>query len=167
MSKRLKNLDIAYSKDMTLSHAHKSLARHLDTVKQLQKVNDNANELLDQLMKWNRGDPEALRILESQVRYVKHGDEEEPVREFKFKDPRELALKVMAEIRGQLKLQHEILQSLYNIKSVKEFQEEIIRMIGEAEPEARERLVNRLTRLHPVNSTIGFSQEGDQQNFNQ
>lgn len=102
ISKRLKALNVAIAKDVTLYHAGEIVEKRINTIEQLQKINDYANELLDLLMPRNRGDKEALQILESQVRKVKGKWTEEEVSEYRFKDPRELALKAMAEIRGQL-----------------------------------------------------------------
>src|SRR5512143_3857653 len=99
ISKARKELNISVVKNVALENAHKVVDKNLNAVEQLQKINDYANELLDLLMRWNRGDREALQILESQVRKVKVRGSEEEVTEYKFRDPRELALKNMQEIR--------------------------------------------------------------------
>ena len=142
--KARKGLNVAVVKNMVLESAHKVVAEHLDTIGQLQKINQNANELLDLLMRWNRGDPEALQILESQVRKVKVKGSEEEVTEYKFKDPRELALKAMQEIRGQLNLQLDIFKTLYDVQAVAEFQKEVLSAIGEVSPDVRDRIIKRL-----------------------
>ena len=118
VSKRLKALNVAIAKNVTLHHAGEIVEKKLDAIGQLQKINDYANELLDLLMRWNRGDEGALQILESQVKKVKVRGQEEKVAEYKFKDPRELALKAMAEIRGQLALQLDIFKALYDMTAV-------------------------------------------------
>ena len=51
-------------------------------------------------MRWNKEAEVAIQILESQVRKVKIGKSEDFVKEFKFKDPRELALKERRALRG-------------------------------------------------------------------
>src|SRR5271157_1515569 len=85
---RLQKLNIAISKDVTLCRAGEVVKKELNSLDQLQKINEYANELLDLLMRWNRGDPEALQILESQVRKVKvgRGEAAQEVTEYKFKD---------------------------------------------------------------------------------
>lgn len=132
--------------------------RKLDAVDQLQKINSRANELLDLCMAWQRGDPEALQILESQrtTRFVRIGDEEVPVDEFKFKDPRELALKAMAEIRCQLKLQLEIFSTLYDMKAAAEFQEEVLTAIGEVAPDVRSKIIHSLNEKRAIRSAVRF-----------
>ena len=142
--KARKGLNVAVVKNVVLESAHKVVAEHLDTIGQLQKINQNANELLDLLMRWNRGDSEALQILESQVRKVKVKGSEEEVAEYKFKDPRELALKAMQEIRGQLGLQLDIFKTLYDVQAVAEFQKEVLSAIGEVSPDVRDRIIKRL-----------------------
>ena len=157
VSKRLKALNVAITKDVTLRHAGEIVEMKLDAIGQLQKINDNANELLDLLMRWNRGDETALQILESQVRKVKVRGSEEEVTEYKFKDPRELALKAMAEIRGQLSLQMEIFKSLYDLAAVAEFQKEILTAIGEVAPDVRDKIIHNLQKTRAIRSTLEFN----------
>jgi hypothetical protein len=116
----------------------------------LQKINENANELLDLLMRWNKGDDEALQILEGQVRKVKVRGTEEEITEYKFKDPRELALKAMAEIRAQLNLQLEIFKTLYDYKAVAEFQREVLTAIREVAPDVRNRIIQNLKKAGAI-----------------
>lgn len=156
VSKAKKELDIRVIQNVALENAHKVLDKHLDTISQLQKINENANELLDLLMRWNRGDQEALQILESQVRKVKVKGSEEEVTEYRFKDPRELALKAMGEIRGQLALQLDMFQALYDMAAVAEFQKEVLDAIGEASPEIRDRVVENLQKRRIIRSAIGW-----------
>jgi len=146
ISKAVKGLNIAVIKNVALENAHKVVDKNLNAVQQLQKINDYANELLDLLMRWNRGDREALQILESQVRKVKRGSKEgsEEVLEYRFKDPRELALKAMAEIRGQLSLQLDIFKTLYDVEAIAQFQREVLEAIGEVNPDVRARIITRL-----------------------
>ena len=151
-----KELNISIVKNIALENAGRIVDKNLNAVTQLQKINDYANELLDLLMRWNRGDKTALQILESQVRYVKVNGEEEPVKEFKMKDPRELALKAMAEIRGQLRLQLEIFQTLYDMKAVEEFQTEVLTAIGDVEPDVRNRIISKLNQRRAIRSAIKF-----------
>jgi hypothetical protein len=106
ISKAKKGLNISVVRDVGLESADKIVEHNLDAVTQLQKINQHANEIRDLLMRWNRGDEEAIRILEKQIRKVSaRGREPEWVKEYKIKDPRELALKAMAEIRGKQALQ--------------------------------------------------------------
>ena len=152
--KARKGLNVAVVKNVVLESAHKVVAEHLDTIGQLQKINQNANELLDLLMRWNRGDSEALQILESQVRKVKVQGKEEEVKEYRFKDPRELALKAMQEIRGQLNLQLDIFKNLYDVQAVAEFQKEVLSAIGEVSPDVRDRIIKRLKESRALRQSV-------------
>jgi AcrR family transcriptional regulator len=156
VSKRLKALNVAITRDVTLHHAGEIVEKKLDAIEQLQKINDYANELLDLLMRWNRGDEAALQILESQVRKVKVRGSEEEITEYKFKDPRELALKAMAEIRGQLNLQLEIFRALYDMAAVAEFQKEVLTAIGEVAPDVRSSIIHNLQKTRAIRSTLDF-----------
>lgn len=157
ISQHKKNLNVAVVKNVALENAHRVVDKNLNAVDQLQKINGHANELLDLCMKWVNGDDEALQVLESQVRKVRVSKDEIPVTEYKFKDPREIALKAMAEIRGQLKLQLEIFQTLYDLKAVQEFQHEVLTAIEEASPDVRDRIICRLNEKRAIRSAVKFN----------
>ena len=160
ISQARKKLSIDVVKNVALENAHRVVNQKLNAVEQLQKINNYANELLDLLMRWNRGDEEALQILESQVRKVRVKNQEESVKEYKFKDPRDLALKAMAEIRGQLNLQLEIFKTLYDLKAVEEFQREVLTAIGEVKPSVRDRIIHNLQKARAIRSTVEFHKSG-------
>lgn len=158
VSKALKRLNVALTKDVAFRSAPEIVDKNLNAVEQLQKINKYANELLDLLIRWNRGDDEALQVLESQIadKKVRVGKKIEFVREFKFKDPRELALKAMAEIRGQLNLQLEIFKTLYDFQAIAEFQREVLEAIGNASSEIRDKIVHNLQEARAIRSTLEF-----------
>jgi uncharacterized protein YerC len=158
ISKAKKELNLNVVKSVALENAHRVVDKNLNAVDPLQKINNHANWLLDVLMDWQKGDGKALQILESQVstKKIRVGDQEEFVKEFKFKDPRELALKAMAEIRGQLKLQLEIFQCLYDMKAVQEFQDEVLTAIGEASKDVRDRIIRNLSEKRAIRSVVKF-----------
>ena len=159
VSQAKKKLKISVVKNVALESAHKVVDKNLDAVAQLQKINKDANELLDVLMRWNRGEDEALQILETQVRKVRigKGENSEIVKQYKFKDPRELALKAMAEIRGQLNLQLDIFKTLYDMQAVAEFQREVLTAIGEEAPNVRDRIIQRLKESRSLRQSVSIN----------
>jgi transposase len=157
VSKAKKELNINVVKNVALENAHKVVDKNLDAVAQLQKINQDANEILDLLMRWNRGDEEALQVLESQVKKVRVRKTEKFVEEFKFKDPRELALRAMGEIRGQLNLQLDIFKTLYDMQAVQEFQREVLEAIGEVEPDVRSKIIERLKERRALRGSISIN----------
>jgi len=154
ISKVVKNLNIGVVKNVALETAHKVMGKNLNTLEQLQKINHDANELLDLLMRWNKGDSEALQILESQVRKVKVKGSEEEITEYRFKDPRELALRCMAEIRGQLNLQLDIFKTLYDVEAIAEFQKEVLSAIEEVSPDVRHTIIQRLKERKALRGSL-------------
>ena len=157
ISKAKKELNISVVKSVALESAHKVVSKHLDAISQLQKINENANELLDLCMKWQRGDKEALQILESQVKQVRVGKTKKFVEKMRFKDPRDIALAAMKEIRGQLNLQLDIYKTMYDMQAVAEFQKEVLSIIGEVEPSVRDKIVNRLKERKALRSAVSIS----------
>lgn len=63
-------------------------------------------------------------------------------------------LSFMREIRGQLALQLDLLRSLFDLRIVEEFQGEVLNAIGEASPETRRRIIERLRQKRAVRSLI-------------
>ena len=128
---------------MALENAHRVVDKTIDSIEQLQKINGSANEILDLVMCWMRGDKEALKVLEEKG--------------LTNRDHRELGLKAMAEIRGQLKLQLEIFQTLYDVSAVAEFQREVLTAIGDASPNVRQKILYNLQKTRAIRSTLDLS----------
>lgn len=121
ISKAKKELHITVIKNVAMESAGRVVDKSLNAVDQLQKINTEANQLLDEL-------------------------EQTP----------ELKLKIMAEIRGQLKLQLEIFQSLYELKAVEEFQQEVLEVIGDLNPDARDRIIRGLVKKRGIRTVIKY-----------
>jgi hypothetical protein len=151
-----KTLNYETSKEVVLFHAGDIVTKEINAVDQLHKINVYANELLDLLMRWNRGDDEALQILESQIihKQIRIGKKIEFIKDYKMRDPKELALKAMGEIRGQIQLQFEIFSKLYDMESVAKFQEAILTTIGEVEPDVRKRIIEKLRDRRILRSAV-------------
>jgi hypothetical protein len=86
------------------------------------------------------------------MRKIRIGKEIEKVKEYRFKDPRELALKAMEAIKGQLHLQLEIFKTLYDMEAFKEFTEAFLRVMARRDPKARDEMIQELQkeRLLPI-----------------
>jgi hypothetical protein len=163
ISQQRKKLGIVIKKNVARSvvtqRAPMIEAKRLDAIEQLQKINNNANEMLDLCMKWIKGDDVAIQALESCVRKVNVGSKKAPilVDGVKFKDPHEIALSSMSEIRNQLRLQLEIFKTLYDAEAVREFQNELIALLGETSPELRDKFIQRLREKGVVRSILEFA----------
>ena len=158
-SKRLIELRGKTTKVVVAKKINEIVERKIDALDQLHKINSYANELLDLLMRGNRGDKEALRILESQVRQVRvgSGEEVEWIKEYRLRDPRELAMRAMGEIRAQLALQLEIFHALYSLKEAEAFQNTVLEVIGEVNVEIRDEIIRRLNKRRSVRTAVRFS----------
>ena len=159
VNKRLKELRGKTTRVIVAKKVEQIIDRKIDTMDQLIRINEYANEILELVMKWGRGDDEALQVLESQIKTkkVRVGKEEIDVQEFKLKDPRELALKACAEIRNQLKLQLEIFQTLYSLQAAEEFQNIVLETIAEVDPNVRNEIIRRINSKRAVRSALRIS----------
>ena len=141
-----KPLNMGIAKNITLHQAGEIVKKEINAVTQLQKINDHANELLDLLMVCVNGDEAAKAEAAAKLGPAGPGS----------KDPKELALKCMQEIRSQLKLQLEIFQTLYDMQAVAEFQREVLEAIGDADLETRDRIIRNLKERSAIRSTLDF-----------
>jgi len=146
ISRALKKLKIAVVKNVAAEHAPTVVAKKINQIEQLQNINEQANFLLTHMMSWIKGNDTAIQVLEGRVRKINVGTKGNPkyVDEFKFKDPHEIALRAMAEIRNQLGLQLEIFKTLYDVETVKEFMQEIIDFLSEIDPKLREQFIEKV-----------------------
>ena len=69
----------------------------------------------------------------------------------------DIAIKCMSEIRGQLRLQLELFEVLYDVKAVQAFQNEVLNLISEVEPDARARIIHRLKAASAIRSAVSFT----------
>ena len=159
VSRRLQEIRGKTTRVIVAKKVEQVFDRKIDAMDQLIRINEYTNEILDLVMAWSRGDDEALQALESQIKNkrVAFGNEEIEVPEFKLKDPREIALKACGEIRNQIKLQFEILQSLYSLQEVQVFQQTVLEVLGEVSPEMRNEFVRRLNEKPSLRAALRYS----------
>jgi hypothetical protein len=121
--------------------------RKVNCIERLEKINQRVNELVDLLMRWNRGDDEALQVLETDIttKKVRGWKDIQWLKGYKFTEPRTLATTAMDEIGSQLKLQREIFETLYyDIKTVARFQTKVLEVIGKAAPSVKDTIMRSL-----------------------
>ena len=82
----MKNLNVDLAKNVQLESAHAIVLDTIDCAAQINKINQDANYLLNLLMAWIRGEKWAVDLLK------KH---EEAGTKIKFQDPIGLALQAM------------------------------------------------------------------------
>nr|BDD47292.1 hypothetical protein 11 [Desulfobacteraceae bacterium] len=157
ISQRLREVRGQQTRVVAAKKIERAVDEQLDAMGQLRKINTDAVELLDLLMSWNRGEPEALQVLEGQVKRFKVGEDEEiETSMIKMKDPRQLALSCMAEIRGQLKLQLEIFQTMFDVRAVEEFQSTVLEVIGEVDDATKNEILRRLNAKRVARQAVRF-----------
>jgi hypothetical protein len=119
ISQARKKLTAAVTKYTSTEIAPQVADKWLNTIDQLQKINREANRLLDTL-----------------------------------EDAPETKIRVMSEIRGQLKLQLDIMQALYDVRAAEEFQKEVLDTIAEVDPNVRDEILHRLEQKRVVRSAV-------------
>jgi len=139
----------------------RTIDNKFDAIEQLTAINKYALEMLDLLMRWQRGDEEAIQALEQSRKKVKIGTSGEPewVDEIVLQDPRALALKAMAEIRMQVATAMDIQKTLWQVEDVKIVLQLIVDTVLEfLSPEQQKVLVNRIRAKQSITLELGGKQ---------
>jgi DNA-binding Lrp family transcriptional regulator len=131
ITKRLKALGVAIAKDITLRSAPKLVDKGLDAMAQLKRINALIHNELDYIQG-------SIETASNQER----------------RELQDQKLKHVAEVRKQLSLVLDIAQVLYNVDEVKAFQEIVIEEIGNAAPEVRNTILQRLHERRAIRSTL-------------
>lgn len=136
VSKARKELNVCVVKNVALENAHRVVDKELNTVEQLQRINELANEILTLAYKAAQGKklPEGMTI----------------------DQPWRVIFRAMKEIREQLELQLEIYQCLFDTKAVAEFQDEVLDTIKGVSPEIRQVIIERLRQKRAVRAVVQF-----------
>ena len=126
VSRMRKTLELpdAVSKNVALEAAPKIVAKHLDCIQQLQDINADARKVLDDLS----------------------GSED--------KVDKQIVLKACAEVRKQLSLQLDIFHLMYDMTAIADFQREVLAVIGECAPQARDEIVKRLKEANAIRAVV-------------
>jgi predicted DNA-binding protein (UPF0251 family) len=122
VSQRIQELRGKTTKVVVSKKIEEIVDRKIDAIEQLQKINQEANRLLDEL-------------------------DQNP----------ELKLKIMAEIRGQLKLQLDLFEALFNLQAAEEFQNTVLKVIAEVDPNVRNEIIRRINEERSIRSAVRFS----------
>jgi uncharacterized protein YerC len=160
ISKAKKELNISVVKSVALESAHKVVDKNLDAIDQLQRVNQVANQLLDELTGEDQVIDRMVKAVEVSLEY-----EGDPISQKKYirqvilrvNQDKNTALKACAEIRGQLNLQLDIFKTLYDMQAVAEFQKEVLTAIGEEAPDVRNRIIQRLKESRSLRQSISIN----------
>lgn len=136
ISKRLKSLGCIAVKGITLFRPD-GTAGSLNMIEQFSIINREANSLLNKLIK-------ACEKAETL-----------PGDGVKLKDPRELLIKLIGEIKSQIGLWHEVEKTRFNAVVVREFINELIRFLEEEVGEdARKKFTDRIDKNRALRGII-------------
>lgn len=133
VSKALKKLNVAISKDVALRSAPRVVEKKLDAMAQLIHINESINNELNYI-------EENIKTASAKER----------------KDLQDQKLKHVAEVRKQLGLLLNIAQTFYGIEEVKRFKEIVIKVIGSVSPELRKKIIDALHKEKAIKSNVEF-----------
>jgi len=158
--KAKKHLNVNVVKSVALENAHRVVDKNLNAVEQLQKINEKANHMLDELTGDDRIINRMVKAVEGALTYEGNpGEQSTYIRSIikQVSNDRFLALKAMTEIRGQLNLQLDIFKTMYDMAAVAEFQKEVLTAIGEVSPDVRSKIVQRLKESRALRQSVSIN----------
>ena len=141
---------------MMLEKAHKEVEQSLDAIAQLARINEVANGQLDELV----GDHATIDRMTDAIAEALKNDDINPnkgvlkqlVRD--ISKNRELAFRAMAEIRGQLNLQLEMLKTFNDLEATADFQRQVLEAIGEIAPDVRNKIIQKLKERRTLRQSV-------------
>lgn len=171
VQKRMRKLKGKVANEVALHQTGKMVRQGLDAAEQLQKINDNANQLLDLLVgaveRWQKGGagepggtPEAAGgaampaadLGPGQMKGIEDlgpllGDRGSVL---------EAVVKIQGEIRQQLKLAFDIRKDLFEIEEIQRVLNIILEAIGRAAPGVREQIIAELKGSGVLSAAMGW-----------
>lgn len=148
ISSQLKNLGLAAVRSIVVEQAPKFVEKRLDAIDQLCHINKVANKILDELTGEKKTTLRMVHAVKTILTYEKEPSKEN-LKDLKttilrINQDKNTAIKACAEIRGQLGLQLEILQTLHDIKVVAQYHQELIELLRQTDPKLRDDFLARL-----------------------
>jgi len=155
-----KALNLQVVRNVALENAHRVVDKNLDAVAQLQRINEKANAMLDELTGEDKLIDRMVKAVQGALTY-----EADPQKQAAYirkivkqiTQDRFLALKAMQEIRGQLSLQLDIFKTLYDMEAIAEFQREVLEAIGEVSEDVRNRIIQRLKEARTLRGSVSVN----------
>ena len=136
ISKRVKALNLHLSRHVGLEQAKDVADYGLDVVRQLQGINEVIQDELNWAVEEARKTGADRKALEQTI------------------------IDLTGEVQKQLRFQLEILRSLYDMRGVAEFQQEVLDATGEISPETRQAIIIRLVERRSLRSAIAIPSPG-------
>ena len=160
VSKAKHEFNLHIVKSVALENAHRVVDKNLDAVAQLQRINERANAMLEELTGEDKVIDRMAKAVQGALTYEADPQHQAAyIRKIlkRITEDRLLALKAMQEIRGQLSLQLDIFKTLYDMESIAEFQREVLEAIGEVSEDVRNRIIQRLKEARALRGSLSVN----------
>jgi uncharacterized protein YerC len=161
ISKAKKELNLAVVKSVSLESAHKIVETNLDTIAQLLHVNEVANQLLDELTGEdhiiNRMVQAVQAFIEFEANPTKDNSKHLKTIIKMVNSEKNTAIKACDQILKQLNFQLEIYKTLYDLKAIQEFQQEVLNTIAEVSPKVRNDIIKRLKERRALRPSVSIN----------
>jgi len=162
VSAAVQKLKLNTTKNITLETGHRAVKDKLDAIVQLNRINQVANQLLDELTGKENTINQMTKAVEKFIEFEQNPtkDNSKKLKNIlsRINQDKNTAIKACAEIRGQLNLQLEIFKTLYDIEAIAEFQRVVIEAIGEAAPAVRKTIIQNLKKRKALRESVTFPQ---------
>jgi len=130
ISQRAKQARIATSKVVAFERAAEVVEQKLTAVQRLEHV----QQMIDNQLAW--AEEQAKQPGANRVALL------------------DILVKLSAEVRAQLRLQHDITRSFFELRAVREFQQTVLQAISAESPETARRITSKLKELRALRESI-------------
>ena len=165
--RRAKRLKAGIATNSIMHHSDEMAGQQIRANEQIFKINKCANAWLDRFeaMRDRKQEGVIAGIGARITELLPAAEAEEIVRQlavliFVEKDVVDQVIKLLAEIRQQMRFLFEVHKDMVDAREFKEFKDSFLAEIGLVNLEVRERIIERLQKLQAMRSSIGWPEAG-------
>ena len=162
VSKQLKRLHLAATKNVIVEQAPKLVKKSFDVVDELHHINEVANKLLNELTGEEESIKRMVRAVEAVLKFkaepTKESEQELKRIVLQINRDKNTAIKTCTEIRGQVSLMWDMLKEWHDMKVVAEYHEELIELLRQTSPKLRDDFLRRIDERQALRRAITVSE---------
>lgn len=133
------------------------IGRHLAmNVEKVERISDQTFDAAEEVQRLYKSTVETLDRLERAMKGEIDPSELDPILAGKT-SPGEMYCKMVAETRKQLSFMHDIFKTYFDVKQVQHFQQRVVEVLRECDPEVARVFVERLTQERALHSSISLT----------
>jgi transcriptional regulator with XRE-family HTH domain len=152
VSKAMKRMKLAVSRDVAMRSAPKVLEAHLEGGDRLAKLVRQVEDLLGMLKLVIEGDQNDPAAVEARIKLRRLAGPKGNLGA--------IAVSLLGEARKQLEFLFNMQKEIYSLHNTEEFRAVVLEEIGKADPDVQRAIVTRMVQLNAFRSSLDFPDGG-------